>query len=103
MNSLEKCKICGLSKTICTCNGLNNHEIRIRIEGSKHGKSLTIVSGIQANDGVLKDIASDCKRLCACGGTTKNGEIKLQGRHMEKVITILVNRHGFSPAQITPI
>jgi translation initiation factor 1 len=38
----------------------------------------------------LADLAQKLKSFCACGGTSKNGQIMLQGDHRERVREFLV-------------
>jgi len=47
----------------------------------------------------LSDLATKLKTYCACGGTSKNNSIILQGDHRDKVKKVLVG-YGFPEASI---
>jgi translation initiation factor 1 len=53
-----------------------------RDKTGRRGKTVTVVRGLPAAD--LPDAASDLKRHCGTGGTTKDGSIELQGDHRDK-------------------
>jgi len=69
------------------------------LETRKWGKATTVIEGIDAKSVNLKELASMMKNHCACGGTTKNNMIILQGDHRSKVKAILVQR-GFPEQNI---
>jgi len=93
----EICKTCGLPTDLCTCEerAKAEQQINIRTEKRTYGKLVTIVCGLDGSAVDIKDLASQLKRTCACGGTVKNGEIELQGFHIKKVKNKL-NTLGFS-------
>lgn len=55
------------------------------------GKQATLVKEFVGNDDDLKDLAKILKTKCGVGGSSKDGEIIIQGDHREKVIEILKN------------
>lgn len=63
-------------------------EIKIKTEKRRFGKFITCVEGLEGVD--IKDIAKKLKEKLACGGTSKEGRIELQGDHRKKVKEILV-------------
>ncbi len=97
----EICPKCGLLKDICACEVLEKEESqRIKVYSTKKrfGKLVTIIEGLD-ND-ALEKTAKDLKHKLACGGTSKNGVIVLQGGHTDKVKALLVGL-GYSQESIT--
>ena len=73
--------------------------MKVRLEMRKWGKPATIVEGIDGKSVDLGDLATKLKTHCACGGTSKNNAIILQGDHREKVKRVLTE-YGFPEASI---
>src|SRR5512137_2753385 len=88
----EVCSTCGLPKDLCVCGEIEKEQqrIRIRLETRKFGRPTTIIDGIDDKNSNLQNIAQKLKGYCACGGTSKNGQIMLQGDHRERVRDVLV-------------
>jgi translation initiation factor 1 len=49
------------------------------------GKSVTVASGFQHTEETLARVAQTLKKKCGAGGTSKEGEIEIQGDHVAKV------------------
>jgi len=58
----------------------------------RSGKGVTIIKGLKENPNTLKCLAKDIKKTLSIGGSNKNGEIILQGRIQDKVISLLNNK-----------
>jgi len=88
----EVCPTCGLPKDLCVCGEIEKEQqrIRIRLETRKFGRPSTIVDGIEDRNSNLANMAQKLKSFCACGGTSKNGQIMLQGDHRERVRDFLI-------------
>jgi translation initiation factor 1 len=88
----EVCTTCGLPKDLCVCGEIEKEQqrIRIRLETRKFGRPTTIVDGIDDKNSNLQDIAHKLKAYCACGGTSKNGQIMLQGDHRDRIREFLI-------------
>ncbi len=97
----EVCTQCGLPKELCVCETIAKEDqtINIKTIKKKFGKKYTIVEGIEDKDINLKEVTKKLKNKLACGGTSKNGAVELQGDHKEKVKKFLVEM-GFAPETI---
>lgn len=89
------CPRCGLPEELCVCDEMTKEGQRIRVRSDKrrYGKVVTIVDGFKDVD--IDKIAKDLKKKLACGGTSKNDKIELQGDHIHKMRDILIEM-GFS-------
>lgn len=56
---------------------------------NRHGKRMTVVTGVPGNEAALADLAGTLKRLCGSGGTAKDGIIEIQGDHRDLVVAKL--------------
>lgn len=87
----EICQTCGLPKSLCVCGQIEKEQqkIRIRLLPKKFGKFITQVMGLE-NEEQAKELEKTLKKKLACGGTSKNKVIDLQGNHLKKVREILL-------------
>jgi len=97
----EICPKCGLPKELCVCEQIakEKQKIVVKTEKRKFGKAYTIITGLNEKDIDMKDLAKKLKSKFACGGTSKEGAIELQGDHKDKVKKELTNL-GFDPNSI---
>lgn len=56
---------------------------------SRKGKAVTLVEGFEGNEEALKQLGKVLKNKCGVGGTTKDGEIIIQGEVRDRVIQLL--------------
>lgn len=93
----EICPKCGLPQELCICETIakESQKITVTIEKKKFNKPYTVVDGIDNKEIDMKELGKKLKSKLACGGTTKNGKIELQGEHKQKVKDILLEA-GFS-------
>ena len=92
----QMCDVCGLPKEICVCEEIarEQQEIQIFTVARRYGKMVTVVDGL-TTDIDVQSLCSELKGACACGGTSKNGTIELQGDHKQKVRQVLT-KMGFN-------
>ncbi len=97
----DVCQICGLPSELCVCETIakEQQKIQVRTVRRRYGKKMTIIEGIDEKQIDLKELGKELKQKLACGGTSKKGQIELQGDHSEKVKKMLVEM-GFSPELI---
>jgi translation initiation factor 1 len=71
-------------------------KLRVSIEKNhRGGKTVTIVKNFVGNDEDIKELGRLLKTRCGVGGTTKEGEILIQGEFKEKIIEIL-KKEGYT-------
>lgn len=70
----------------------NRQILRIWLEKNhRGGKIVTLIKGFTGNEEGLKDLARKLKTSCGTGGSTKDGEILLQGDFRDKALTLLLS------------
>ena len=88
---MEICPKCGLPKQACVCEQIvkSSQRIKISTDKKRYGKTVTVVSGFESGIDVKK-IAKSLKNELACGGTSKDNVIELQGDHTKRIKELLV-------------
>jgi translation initiation factor 1 len=56
---------------------------RLRVEKRPKGKVVTVVQGLDPAGTDLASLAATLKGKCGTGGTVKDGQIELQGAHID--------------------
>jgi translation initiation factor 1 len=76
-------------------DAIEKEDMRLRVYATrkKFKKLVTIVEGV--NKDKIDQTAKELKNKLACGGTVKDNVIVLQGNHLSKIKSILVNM-GYS-------
>ncbi len=97
----EVCPKCGLPKELCVCETIAKEaqKIKVFLVNKKFNKRDTIIEGIDEKQINLRELAKKLKEKLACGGTSKEGKIDLQGDHRMNVKKHLVEI-GFAPETI---
>ncbi len=68
----------------------SQQKLRARIERNhRGGKVVTLVTGFVGSDDDLQALGKMLKTKCGVGGSAKDGEIIIQGEHLERVKQIL--------------
>jgi translation initiation factor 1 len=70
-----------------------NLRVQVSRKGRK-GKTVTIITGWQAEPDSLQTRCKQLKGLCGAGGTVKDDTIEIQGDHPQKVLAWLLEE-GF--------
>jgi translation initiation factor 1 len=108
--SLERpvtCAACAKPLAQCTCPRdaageivLPRHQpARVGREKRRHGKTVTIITGLDPVASDLEAILGRLKAACAAGGTISQDRIEIQGDHRERALAIL--RELGYPAKLT--
>lgn len=64
--------------------------VRIKRESKgRKGKGVTTVHGAAATTEELKQLCTELKKICGCGGAVKNGIIEIQGDNRDKIKSVL--------------
>lgn len=64
--------------------------LKVRMEKKgRGGKQVTIVAGFVGSEEDLADLAKKLKTSCGVGGSAKDGEIIIQGDHVQRVKELL--------------
>ena len=81
---------------------LANNEQKLEVwldKKNRGGKIATIVKGFIGSADDLKKLAKILKTSCGVGGSSKNGEIIIQGNFRDKIMALL-QKEGYSCKQV---
>jgi len=95
------CPKCGLPQELCVCEAIarESQTITVSVVKKKFSKVYTIVEGITDKNIDLHELTKQLKNKLACGGTSKDGRVELQGNHIQSVRKVLIGM-GFGPGSI---
>ncbi len=88
---MEICPKCGLPQPACVCEQIvkSSQRIKVTTDRKRYGKIVTVIKGFD-NSIDVKKISKSMKNELACGGTSKDRVIELQGDHTKRAKSILV-------------
>ncbi|NEP00258.1 MAG: translation initiation factor [Symploca sp. SIO2E9] len=72
---------------------LSPHQQNLRIQASRKGrkgKTVTVISGFQAQPETLTKLLKQLKTQCGSGGTVKDDTLEIQGEHAQKLLQVLI-------------
>ncbi len=68
----------------------SQQNLRVWLDRLKGGRVATVVRGFVGSSDDLQALGKELKKSCGVGGTTKDGEIIIQGDHRDRVVDLLV-------------
>ncbi len=90
------CDRCEKPESECTCPPLapvrtppGKQTARIAVEKRKHGRMMTVIRGLTAEDTDLPSLLKRLKNACGAGGTITDDSLEIQGTHADRVRTEL--------------
>ena len=74
----------------------NQQKLRVSMEKKgRGGKTVTLIKGFVGSDDDLKELGKLLKTKCGVGGSTKDGEVIIQGDFKQRIIDLL-KTEGYS-------
>lgn len=77
------------TKAASSSKKLQKEPLRVELD-KRNGKPATLVTDFQGSDDELKDLAKTLKVKCGAGGSSRDGEILVQGDFRVKIAEMLL-------------
>lgn len=80
----------------------SNDKQQLRIKSDKrnrNGKTVTLITGFVGTEDDLKTLEKLLKTKCGVGGSSKDGEIIIQGDFKQKILEIL-QKEGYAKSRV---
>jgi translation initiation factor 1 len=84
--------------TSSTTKKLQKEPLRVELD-KRNGKPATLVTEFQGSEDELKELAKTLKVKCGAGGSSRDGEILVQGDFRVKIVELLLGM-GFKVKRI---
>ena len=86
------CDRCDRLESECTCPPVQPDRLapgrqtaRITVEKRKHGRTITVIRGLNAEDNDLDALVKQLKNACGAGGSVSDDVIEIQGNQTDRV------------------
>jgi translation initiation factor 1 len=67
-------------------------KLRVQVDRKQRaGKEVSLITGFVGTEEDLETLAKTLKTKCGVGGSAKDGEIIIQGNHVDKILKILID------------
>ena len=63
--------------------------VKVAVEKRKQGRMATVIRGLAQQSGPMQDLLKTLKTKCGAGGTIVEGNIEIQGDHVERLKSFL--------------
>ncbi len=74
-------------------------QLKVKLDKkNRGGKIVTLVEGFSMDEESIESLGKKLKTFCGSGGSSKNGEIIIQGDHRDKIIQWLI-KNGFTKSK----
>jgi len=95
------CEQCSQDVKTCDCEPIEQVEteaevppekqsVRVRLEKRKRGKLMTVIFDFRGPAKQRRQFLTDIKNHCGAGGTIAEGNVEVQGDHVERITAFLL-------------
>ena len=87
-----RCEKCDALEEECTCppepeprTPPEKQTAKLSKQKRKKGKVVTVIAGLLYEGDALQELLTKLKNACGAGGTIKDGNLEIQGEHIDRV------------------
>lgn len=95
------CEQCGADVKTCDCKPVEKkivaadvppekQSVRVRVEKRKRGKLMTVIADFRGPESQRRQFLTDIKNHCGAGGTIDDGNVEVQGDHVDRIKAFLL-------------